>query len=73
MVATVKRGKTVTVEGRENRRRTERDIYAGKGGSLTVIVRWEAVIQTTQGECRDDRSNKVCVRRSHRVTPEGIA
>ena len=51
--------------------RTERDIYAGKGGSLIVIVSCEAVIQTAQRQCREERSYKLCVR-SHRVKPEGM-
>ena len=69
MVFTVKRGKTVPGEERENRGRTER----GKGGSLTVKVHWEAIIQTAQGESREERSKKLSMRRSHRVTPEGMA
>ena len=44
VVVTVNRGKMMPGEERENRRRIERDIYAGKGGSLKVIVRWETVI-----------------------------
>ena len=34
---------------------------------------WEVVIQTAMSESREDRSNKVCKRRSHQVTAEGIA
>ena len=41
-----------------------------KGGNLTVIGSWEAVIQTAQGESRKEISNKVCMRRNHRITPE---
>ena len=44
VVVAMKRGKTVPGKEKEDRRRTKRDIYAGKGGSLTVIVRWEADI-----------------------------
>ena len=39
---------------------------------MTVIVRWDTVVQTAQVESREERSNKVCMRRSHRVTPEGM-
>ena len=57
----------------ENRRRTERDIYAGKGGSLTAIMRWNAVILKAQVGSREEISNKGCMWRSYRVTTEGMA
>ena len=65
----MKRGMSVSKEKRENRGRTERGIYIGKGDILTVIVRWEAVIQTAQGESGKERIKKVYTRRGHRVAP----
>ena len=57
MVTTVKEEMMLLEEG-ENRGRTERDIYAGKGGSLKVIVCWEAVVQRVQGKSRKERHRK---------------
>ena len=37
-----------------------------------MIVRREAVVQTAQGESMKKKSEKVCLRRRHRVTPEGM-
>ena len=55
----MKVGEIIPRGERENRGRTERDIYLGKGGSLTVIVGWEAIVQTARGEIRKERSKKV--------------
>ena len=54
----------------ENRRGTEIYINAGKGGSLTVIVCWEASIYTAQQECGEERSEKMGMKSHHRVTPQ---
>ena len=48
------------------------NIYAQKRG-LIVIVRREAFVYTAQRERRKKRSNKVCMRTRHRVTPERMA
>ena len=61
-------GESVPREERENVRRTERDINAGKGRSMTVIVRWEAVVQTAHGKGRKERSKIFAIRKRHTVT-----
>ena len=53
----------------ENRGGAKRDINAGKARSLTVIMRWEIVVQTAQRGGRKEKSEKVGIRRLHRVTP----
>ena len=47
----------------------KRNIYEGKGSNLTVSMYWEAVVQTAQGEGMRERSEKVGMRRRHRVSP----
>ena len=39
-------GETMPKDERENRRGTVRDINAGKGRWLTVIMGWEAITET---------------------------
>ena len=45
-------------------RKKETDTNVGKGRSLTVIVYWEAFVQTVRGEGEKERSKKVWIRMS---------
>ena len=51
-----------TVKGKKER------INAGKGRSMIEIVCWKAVVQTTQGGGRKERSEKVGMKRRHCIT-----
>ena len=70
MVATMERRDTMPREEREQRER-ERDIDVGERG-LTVIVCWEAVVDTSQGESRREKNKKVGIKIHHCATTEEI-
>ena len=70
--ATMKGEETVPGKKKgENRGRTERDINTRIGGSLTVIVCRNSVVQTAQEESRKERCEKVGVGGTSQSHPRG--
>ena len=53
-------------QGKEER--TEKEINAGKGRTLTVIICWETVIQAALGKARKERSRKLGIGKHHHIT-----
>ena len=65
----------INAKEREKNHRTgrpQKGINARKGGSLIVIVCWEAVVHTIQGVGRKKRNENVSMRRRHYVTQWGM-
>ena len=52
-------------EEREYRRRVDRDIDTRKGKSLILIVGYDVIVCTTQGDSRKERSKKVGIRKGN--------